>query len=228
MRERSAVCVKCGETFRWTSMGGPRKHCGNPCHAKKHPPVRRPQVGRPRSTTCRDCGLGKATNPDDFYVVGAYVDGTPKLSNQCRACQADYAKGWYVENRDDALAARKSYYKRASAENPEQFKGYAANYYRNNADRVREIARKHASARRAALASAPACWYAAERYVDVILADPCVYCGEPTEHIDHVLPVVDGGAHAWENLAPTCARCNQRKNRKQLLDFMLVRLGEAA
>lgn len=59
-------------------------------------------------------------------------------------------------------------------------------------------------------------------YVKILRKDPCVYCGEPSEHIDHIVPFADGGPTDWSNLAPTCASCNLRKSRKSLLEFMLA------
>jgi len=58
-------------------------------------------------------------------------------------------------------------------------------------------------------------------YVKMLRKDSCVYCGKPCEHIDHIVPFVDGGPTDWSNLAPTCASCNLRKNRKSLLGFLL-------
>lgn len=40
---------------------------------------------------------------------------------------------------------------------------------------------------------------------------PCAYCGEPSEHIDHRIPVARGGRDWWWNLLPACATCNHRK-----------------
>jgi len=60
-------------------------------------------------------------------------------------------------------------------------------------------------------------------YVKILRRDPCVYCGAPSEHIDHIIPFADGGPTDWTNLAPTCASCNLRKSRKSVLHFMLSR-----
>jgi 5-methylcytosine-specific restriction endonuclease McrA len=43
----------------------------------------------------------------------------------------------------------------------------------------------------------------------------CVWCTEGKyEHIDHVMPLSRGGAHAMDNLVPSCARCNQLKRHR--------------
>lgn len=63
-------------------------------------------------------------------------------------------------------------------------------------------------------------------YVAIIRRDPCVYCGKPREHIDHIDPFADGGPTEWNNLAPACARCNYEKSRQPLLIFLLKRVQE--
>lgn len=62
-----------------------------------------------------------------------------------------------------------------------------------------------------------------KEYVKMIRNDPCVYCGAPCEHIDHIVPFSKGGETDWTNLAPTCAKCNLRKSTKSLLEFMMER-----
>lgn len=63
----------------------------------------------------------------------------------------------------------------------------------------------------------------AREYALVVMHDPCVYCGGKAEHLDHIQPVTRGGEGTWDNLAPACARCNQSKQTKSLLAFMLSR-----
>ena len=52
-------------------------------------------------------------------------------------------------------------------------------------------------------------------------ADRCEYCGlsqagqEATFHIDHITPVVAGGATAAANLALACVSCSLRKGARQ-------------
>lgn len=51
-----------------------------------------------------------------------------------------------------------------------------------------------------------------------LLTLPCVYCGAPAEHIDHIHPLDAGGWHCLDNLAPACAPCNLSKGAKVLED----------
>ncbi|GAA4900168.1 5-methylcytosine-specific restriction endonuclease McrA [Stackebrandtia albiflava] len=47
----------------------------------------------------------------------------------------------------------------------------------------------------------------------------CVYCEGPAETIDHVMPRSRGGAHIWENVVASCARCNHKKNDRTLTEL---------
>jgi 5-methylcytosine-specific restriction endonuclease McrA len=40
----------------------------------------------------------------------------------------------------------------------------------------------------------------------------CVYCGNPADQVDHVLPVSQGGSNKRDNLVASCKRCNLSKN----------------
>jgi hypothetical protein len=39
----------------------------------------------------------------------------------------------------------------------------------------------------------------------------CIYCGKPSESIDHVLPQSRGGLSITENCVPACLACNGHK-----------------
>ncbi len=39
----------------------------------------------------------------------------------------------------------------------------------------------------------------------------CVYCGEPGQEVDHVIPISKGGLTVKGNLVLACRICNQRK-----------------
>lgn len=50
----------------------------------------------------------------------------------------------------------------------------------------------------------------------------CSYCGAyNASGLDHVVPLSRGGDHSPENVVPACISCNQRKNNKPLLIFLL-------
>jgi 5-methylcytosine-specific restriction endonuclease McrA len=47
----------------------------------------------------------------------------------------------------------------------------------------------------------------------------CVYCGASATSLDHVVPRSRGGAHTWENVVASCARCNHTKADRALVDL---------
>jgi 5-methylcytosine-specific restriction endonuclease McrA len=57
-------------------------------------------------------------------------------------------------------------------------------------------------------------------YSQVLLSDPCSYCGAPTAHVDHIVATGVGGENAWDNLTAACGPCNHRKWKLSLLDFL--------
>ena len=40
----------------------------------------------------------------------------------------------------------------------------------------------------------------------------CIYCGKPSESIDHILPRSQGGLSTTENCVPACLSCNGDKS----------------
>ena len=47
----------------------------------------------------------------------------------------------------------------------------------------------------------------------------CIYCGKPSESIDHVLPRARGGLSVTENCVPACLSCNGRKSDADVFDW---------
>lgn len=48
---------------------------------------------------------------------------------------------------------------------------------------------------------------------------PCIYCGEPADTIDHVVPLVRGGTNYEGNLAPCCKPCNSSKAGSTVIEW---------
>lgn len=57
-------------------------------------------------------------------------------------------------------------------------------------------------------------------YMRAMRRDPCAYCGEPSEALDHLVPRCDGGPDAWTNRAGACTRCNSTKQSTPFLTFL--------
>jgi len=47
----------------------------------------------------------------------------------------------------------------------------------------------------------------------------CIYCGKPSESIDHVLPRSKGGLSITENCVPACLACNGEKSNRNAFDW---------
>ena len=60
-------------------------------------------------------------------------------------------------------------------------------------------------------------------YAHILLSDPCVYCGAPCQHIDHIQPLSRGGTHEWNNLTAACQPCNSSKYNRPLYIFLMER-----
>ena len=50
--------------------------------------------------------------------------------------------------------------------------------------------------------------------------EPCVYCGEPSTDLEHIIPKSKGGTNNQENLVPSCRLCNGKKYQKDVADFL--------
>lgn len=85
-------------------------------------------------------------------------------------------------------------------------------------EKGREAQRQH-KAKRRGVPFTPA----AKAYIQIIRRDPCCYCGAPSREIDHIVAVTAGGSGEWDNLTPACRACNNGKQTKDLLTYLLHR-----
>lgn len=57
-------------------------------------------------------------------------------------------------------------------------------------------------------------------YQRALRADPCAYCGAPSEASDHIVPRSHGGPDDWTNRTGACHACNGAKMQTPLLVFL--------
>lgn len=142
-------------------------------------------------------------------------ENTRKSQNTCATCHREKQKARY-------RADPETHRQKASAY---QFKNRAAATVRQREWRENNRERYNASrriiTRNKQLGSKDADTI---EYLDIIANDPCVYCGNPSEHVDHILASARGGENHWTNYAPACAKCNQSKHAGGMLQFLLRRL----
>ncbi len=48
----------------------------------------------------------------------------------------------------------------------------------------------------------------------------CIYCGSISTHIDHIIPLVRGGKHSFDNIEMICANCNFSKRAQTKEEFL--------
>ena len=61
----------------------------------------------------------------------------------------------------------------------------------------------------------------------VLLEEPwCAYCGAPSTHADHIIPLAAGGPHERHNMQGTCAACNMSKGDRRAPKSRTIRTGE--
>lgn len=132
-------------------------------------------------------------------------------ANQERKRQKD--KEWRERNRERKAANDK----RWAVENRDKRNAAVARYR----ERHPEIARIRDMAQKARERGVPKPNVETRDYMMILTSDPCSYCGGPMEHIDHIEPLARGGGGEWDNLTAACGSCNQSKNAKRLLAFLL-------
>lgn len=140
---------------------------------------------------------------------------------------AEACRKWREKNLDTDRAKKREY-QRIRRQDPE-FRATQAEYQREHAAQANETVKRwlardgNASARRNKRRTGEAISSCTKDYVSIIRHDPCTYCGNMMEEIDHIVPVKHGGGAQWDNLAPACRNCNRSKGTKSLVEFMLGR-----
>lgn len=189
------------------------------------------QQGRPKAackpcTTARQKGYSaKVAGKIAAYQVAYAARNREKL----RAYKADYHR----RNRDTHREQGRAYRERnpgrvaeaAAAwreRNPERVLVYRKRYYSKNQSKYRaETHRYRARLRNAAINDfTDAQWQELVAYY----GGHCAYCGERCESLtrDHMMPVSRGGDNTLANIAPACLRCNQRKNARSLMFYLMA------
>lgn len=109
-----------------------------------------------------------------------------------------------AETRETAIADRVS-----------RIRAEAAHYYAYGLITIKEFVQRY----RGAENEATFWWLARQRQIPPrirreLLMRCCVYCGDESTCVDHIVPVSRGGTRDLDNLAPSCSSCNSDK-----LDF---------
>lgn len=131
-----------------------------------------------------------------------------------RALARSKSRAWYLANKDHANASSRAW----TRNNPKKKRDLAARWKKENPHKLTEYAIR----RRARLLGAPLgdrkAHAAYLKWARQAKRVPCYWCGENTNpkerHIDHIIPLVRGGADAVANLCVSCVTCNLTKHTK--------------
>ena len=132
---------------------------------------------------------------------------------------------YYLEN----PSKRKEYYQK----NREKLVARHRQWRANNYEKARQIEKTYRSSnphvgrlqsqKRRALKKANGCYLVSVKESKRMLQSPCFYCGQPSKHLDHVVPLSRGGSHSIGNLVPSCITCNISKNKKTIMEWRVWR-----
>jgi hypothetical protein len=214
-------CTKCGEVKPLDSFCIQRSHpTGYSSHCKScHNAytIKRPRQLKPRLVpgdlkACNRCNAVKAVELFDYAKDG---DG---YQNQCKVCRRAWARDWKRRNKDKIRTYEEI--------NKERLSALRAEWRRKNHARVLERRRRWYKTPKARLYGR---MRAHQRRVNksstVTPAQikemaqrqtRCYYCGKAfgirrKYTIDHVIPLVKGGAHDISNIVLACWPCNRKK-----------------
>lgn len=195
------------------------------------------------SKTCNKCG--QTLTLDLFGKDSKFSDG---LRTVCKPCNNSQANSYYLSNKDAINKKRAIKFAEDYKANPEamrlQSKIRQANYRKANPSKAKESFDKwlinnpganyqatkkwraknpdkvkEANLKRRALKLNATTFLVTDKDIRRIMSQPCIYCGQKAEHLDHIIPLVRGGSHGVGNLAPACAKCNTTKNKKFIMEW---------
>jgi 5-methylcytosine-specific restriction endonuclease McrA len=130
-------------------------------------------------------------------------------------------KAWYQANKEKSAANQKAYRKA----NPEKVKAYRKANFESIASRTKayqqanpEIFAVNWQKRRVQKLN-NGVFIVSAKELKKLYSNPCAYCGAPSQHIDHIIPVSRGGTHSVGNLVGACAACNMSKGAKFITEW---------
>lgn len=238
---KDAVCARdgCEEQFAPNRIGQPRKYCSPECSAagRRHPKIDTPAVcatpgcqqppkgtrrdARYCSASCRERNR-YATSPElrRYHMLRmkegrAARTGRSLTGRQCPTCGVPISKDAHALRRFCSIEC-----KEAARDTEKRRAAFKARYDRNPGPQRAETARRRALKRNSVLVCETPT-------VDILKSGPCVYCGAPSEDVDHVRPLSRGGVHHESNLVPACMRCNRGKHSKLLTEWDSERVARA-
>lgn len=158
--------------------------------------------------TCTKCD--ESFDLSMFYSSRSGKDG---VGSWCKPCtkehQRVYHAEWYKKNKQKKLTNAVVWAK----SNPVKIKAHQTKHRHTHP----EYDFNKKSRRRQRIDAS--CFVVSKNEILKMRQKPCIYCGEKSSHIDHVIPLSRGGQHRIGNLAPSCMKCNLTKNNKFISEW---------
>ncbi len=168
-------------------------------------------------------------------------------SGHCYVCRRERDR---IRSREPGRKLRiRQAVKRWNARNPEWLRNYGRQWQHSNPERVQQYQRlyynrnkearmansrrwlrqhpemqKNYNARTRGLSYRPTMLLPQEEITQLLdyYGRQCAYCGGEFQELDHLQPLVRGGAHQIENLAPSCRPCNRSKGARPIWTMLKV------
>ena len=183
---------------------------------------------------CSKCGIEKPLS--DFHKDKRDRSGVRSICKLCRKkyCEENkerinqYNKQYYQENKEKLNTIKrqyyldnKDYYEQYRIENKDYFKQYFKQYQINNRDKVNGISAKRRATK---LKATPELTQEEQELINkyYIL---CNFLGTDKYHIDHIIPLANGGLHHPDNLQVLTAEDNFSKGAKLYYEYKHPRIS---
>lgn len=131
----------------------------------------------------------------------------------------EYLRNWYFNNRERLIEQRRPRQLEWRKNNRGRIRANEALYRKNN----RYVSSVKNNRRRALLSKKRTdnIDYIFLEFVSHFQGGICFYCGKVDRlTLDHILPLVRGGAHTFGNVVLCCITCNTKKGKKTLREFV--------
>ena len=173
---------------------------------------------------CTNCNVEKPKS--DFHKDSRSPGG---LRRQCKTCRSSHMSKFYASKADE-VKARMSEYRAA---NPDRVRESERKRYAKHRDKRIALAVDAVHARRARMFSGEVDKGITAKRLRERDGDECCYCGVVLDFerkprgqgvghgatVEHVVPISQGGAHVWANVALACRDCNFGKGSMSLEDW---------
>ena len=158
-----------------------------------------------------------------YYSHKTNADG---LFSWCKKCHAEIN----AKNRKPMLAKLALKQRLAYADNPAIFRERARQYRQANPEKTKQLfkewsqanpakARERGARRRARKAN-NGIYLITSKEKKRLYQSSCFYCGSNKQiQIDHVIPIARGGTHSIGNLVAACAKCNNHKRARFVMEW---------